>query len=77
MPTITAETATTSSCSRSIRAELSERAPQWASQVCRATETTLELDRNLPERASHGRAVLRGAADRFGGKWRHDVHEWN
>jgi hypothetical protein len=37
-----------------------------ASQACRATKTTLELDRVLPERASHGRAVLGGAADRFG-----------
>ena len=29
-------------------------------------ETTLELYRNLPERASHDRAILGGAADRFG-----------
>jgi hypothetical protein len=33
----------------------------------------LELDRVLPERASHGRAVLGGAAIGFGGKWRRGV----
>jgi hypothetical protein len=35
--------------------------------VCKAMETTLELDRNSAEWASHGRAVLRGATDQFGG----------
>jgi hypothetical protein len=64
-----AETGFTSMRSRQTMVELSKRVPRWALPACRAMETTLELDRNLLERAGHDRAILGGAADRFGGNW--------
>jgi hypothetical protein len=40
--------------------------PVQASPVRRVTKTTLGLNEILPERAGLGRAILGGAADRFG-----------
>jgi hypothetical protein len=77
LSTITADTEHGSIRSRQTMVDQSKRAPPWASQACRGMETTLELDRDSPEWPSHGRAVLRDAADKFGGKRRRGGSGWN